>query len=101
VTIVPSQAPGVPEAHGLTQADCRRSAWAVDEQGRAWSGAGAAAAALDAGFGVGIFRALYRIPPLGAIGELGYRVIARIRHRLPGTIPYCQRHPKICEGEGG
>jgi predicted DCC family thiol-disulfide oxidoreductase YuxK len=99
VTIVPSQAPGTPEAFGLTQEDCRRWAWAVDEQGRAWSGAGAVAAALDAGLDTGIFRVLYGLPLLGPIGDLAYRVVARIRHRLPGTIPYCQRHPERCAGE--
>jgi predicted DCC family thiol-disulfide oxidoreductase YuxK len=99
VTIVPNQKPGAPQAYHLTLADCQSSAWAIDGQGTAWSGAGAIAAAMDAGLGVRAFKAVYRLPVLGALADLGYRVVARVRHHLPGTTPYCQRFPEVCGGE--
>jgi predicted DCC family thiol-disulfide oxidoreductase YuxK len=90
----------MPESHGLSSDVCRRSVWVVDEYGNAWSGAKAVAAALDAALDTDLGVRLFRIPLIGNLAEIGYGLVARIRHRLPGKVPYCVSHPDVCGGSG-
>jgi len=75
----------------LTERDVSTAAYWVDEGGRSHRGHRAIAKALAAAGGrwkaVGI---VLQIPPLSWIAALGYVVIAKNRHRLPGGTPACK-----------
>ncbi|MBS1251691.1 MAG: hypothetical protein MAG451_00724 [Anaerolineales bacterium] len=96
MTAVPFQKPGAPEAAGLTREQCEQAAWAVEPGGRRHRGAGAAHAALARGLGVRWVLSVYYLPIIQQIEDVVYRWIAANRGRLPGTTPYCERHPGEC-----
>lgn len=93
-----------PERFGLTLEDVQQSIWLIDptagierrQRGRAqWSGHLAAARILEQqplksrfGFGWRMFG--YALHVSGPIGALGYRLIAKNRHRLPGATVACE-----------
>lgn len=79
------------DAHGLTRADVARYVWYLEPSGRRRRGHAAFAALLRAQRGLG-WRALgtaLLVPPISWAAALGYRLIARFRHRLPGGTPAC------------
>ena len=82
-------AEAVAEIH-LREADFNRAVWWVDTS-RTEEGAQAVARALIAGGGVwaAIGRTLL-VPPISWISAVGYRFVARFRHRLPGGAPTCR-----------
>lgn len=92
----PFQRPGLPEAAGLTYAQCERSVWAITRDGRRLSGAAAMSAALDQLTVLPLFSWLARLPGLAPLEEAAYDWIARNRGRLPGVQPYCADHPDDC-----
>ena len=85
VTALPFQQPGVPEAHGLTVADCEAAAWAA-----------ALMLALSVALGSRIPWVIYQLPVLQQVQDAGYALVARYRHRLPGDKPYCEQFPEEC-----
>jgi predicted DCC family thiol-disulfide oxidoreductase YuxK len=96
LAFVPFQKPGVPEAHGLTVADCERAAWTVTPDGRRYPGAAAVNVALAVALGTRLPWVLYRLPGVRQVQELAYALIARNRARLPGDTPYCEQRPDEC-----
>ncbi len=78
-------------AVGLTQTDVERSAWWIGADGARVGGHRAIGCALAATHGPAAFLGwLLLRPPLGWIGALGYPVVSRFRHRLPGGTPACR-----------
>jgi len=74
----------------LTRADFERSAWWVDG-GRPEGGSTAVARALVAARGPwGVVGRILLVPPVSWVAPLGYRLVARYRHRLPGGTPACR-----------
>jgi len=75
----------------LTERDVSTAAYWVDADGRSYRGHRAIAKALVAAGGawkaVGI---VLQVPPFSWLAALGYVVIAKNRHRLPGGTPACK-----------
>lgn len=88
---MPNQDPGICEQFGLTRDDLDRAVWAIDHQGRRWSGAAAANRALrELGGAWPAVAALYSLPGVRDAEEAIYRWVARNRHSLSdlwGIIP--------------
>src|SRR5207244_7991750 len=101
VLAVPNQAPGVLRAAGFTRDDADRAALAVDRDGRRYRGAAAvnrALRALDPPWRQ--IAALYVLPGVRQVEDLGYRLIARSRSRLSPlvhTVPACEESGARCE----
>jgi len=75
---------------GLTLGDVTRAAWWV-EDGRSFGGHLAVAHALAAtGGGWGSVGKALLTPPVRWCAAVGYRIVARYRHRLPGATPACR-----------
>jgi len=75
---------------GLTPADGQKAAWWVDSDGRLFEGHLAVAKSLMAARGWrGAVGKVILIPPVGGVAALGYRVVVRNRHRLPGSTKAC------------
>jgi predicted DCC family thiol-disulfide oxidoreductase YuxK len=75
---------------GLSPADVQRAAWWVDSDGRLFEGHLAVAKSLIAAQGWrGAVGKMILIPPVGGVAALGYRVVVRNRHRLPGSTKAC------------
>jgi predicted DCC family thiol-disulfide oxidoreductase YuxK len=104
VTAVPFQQPGVPEAAGLTLADCEGAAWALADdpialfQGRRrrYRGAAAVNAALATALGTWLPLLLYALPGIRWLQDRAYDWVARNRSRLPGDTPFCEQFPARC-----
>lgn len=96
VTVVPCQAPDLPERFPVTRAECGRSAWAATPAGAAYPGAEAVVLA------IAVARRWLWLPRLGWLPgihlalKLGYATVSRLRHRLPADRPYCAAHPSEC-----
>lgn len=75
-----------PTAYGLTPGDVARAAWWIDGHGLKHAGHRAVAQALRASHGrwPAAGRALLT-PPLSWAARAGYALVARLRHRLPGS----------------
>lgn len=78
-------------AYGLTVADGQARVWLVTG-GRRYGGAAAVAALLrhQPAPGLRMLGWLGTVPPLSWLAELGYRLVARYRHLLPGGTPACR-----------
>jgi predicted DCC family thiol-disulfide oxidoreductase YuxK len=96
VTAVPFQKPGFPEAHGLTVAECERSAWAITPDGAAYRTAAAVGLTGAVALGTPLPLWLYCVPGIRALQEAIYLWVARNRGRFPGDTPYCAQHPEEC-----
>jgi predicted DCC family thiol-disulfide oxidoreductase YuxK len=77
-------------AFGLTEADARRTVWWIEPSGERYPSARAVAHALIA------CRSFWRrigllllAPGVRTLAAIGYRLVSRIRRRLPGTTPAC------------
>jgi predicted DCC family thiol-disulfide oxidoreductase YuxK len=92
----PFQRSGLPEAAGLTYAQCERSVWAITRDGRRLSGAAAVSAALDQLTVLPLFTWIARLPGVARLEEAAYAWVARNRSHLPGVRPYCADHPDDC-----
>lgn len=67
------------------------AAWWIDPEGVAHRGHLALAGALAwAGGAWGLVGRALGSPPLSWLGRLGYPVVVRYRHHLPGATPACQ-----------
>ncbi|MBA3610969.1 MAG: DUF393 domain-containing protein [Rubrobacter sp.] len=98
MTTVPYQKPGVPEAHGLSVAECEATAWTVTPEGH-HAGAAAINAVLAVALGTRLPLLLYATPGVERLQEGAYALVARNRRRLPGDIPYCRRYPDECSND--
>jgi predicted DCC family thiol-disulfide oxidoreductase YuxK len=77
---------------GLTEADVRREVWWIDASGGRVGGHRAVAAALgEAGGWWGAVGRVLTLPPVDPLARVGYGLVARWRHRLPGGTPACRR----------
>jgi len=78
-------------AVGLTEDDTRRAAWWVDARGRRFRGHRAMGKALAAagGWRAALGRAIL-VTPLAWVARPVYWLIARNRHRLPGSTDACR-----------
>lgn len=78
-------------AFGLTAADAEAKVWLV-AGGRRYGGAAAVAALLrhQPSAALRMLGWLGTVPPLSWLAELGYRLVARYRHLLPGGTPACR-----------
>ena len=99
VTPVPFQKPGLPEAHGLTVADCEAAAWAVTPDGRRYPAAAAVNLTVAVALGTPLPLWLYALPGSRQAQERAYDWVAANRSRFPGDRPYCEQFPEEC-GEG-
>ena len=75
---------------GLSQTDLARAAWWIDGNALDEGARAIARALIAAG---GLWEILGRVllfPPISWISALGYRIIARYRHFLPGGTPACK-----------
>jgi predicted DCC family thiol-disulfide oxidoreductase YuxK len=66
---LPFQAPGVPQAYGLTVAQGERVVWAISPDSSGSPRAQAASAVLDASVDFPFFRLLYQVPGLRPIED--------------------------------
>lgn len=98
VTAVPFQRPGVPEALGLTVAQCELSVWAIAPDGATYRTAAAVSLVGAVALGTPLPLWLVSVPGVRALLEAAYRWVARNRSRFPGDTPYCAQHPGACGG---
>lgn len=76
---------------GLTQGDVTAAAWWVDRRGRQHRGHAAIGRALIAAGGTwGVIGRLVITPPISWLARPAYWLIARNRHRLPGSTDACR-----------
>jgi len=98
VTVAPFQRPGLPEAHGLSTAQCEAEAWAIAPAPfvtRA-RGAGAINLAIAVALGNALPVRFYELPGIRQVQDFAYAWVVRNRHRLPGDTPYCEQFPAAC-----
>jgi predicted DCC family thiol-disulfide oxidoreductase YuxK len=75
---------------GLTDVDVARSAWWIEGR-HLEEGSRAIARALVATHGPWVIAGrMLLLPPIAWVAPLGYRLVARFRHRLPGGTPDCR-----------
>jgi predicted DCC family thiol-disulfide oxidoreductase YuxK len=78
-------------ALGLTSRDVTTAAYWIDEHGTRHRGHRAIARSLiAAGGGWKVVGALLLVPPISWVAAVGYRLVARYRHKLPGGTPACK-----------
>ncbi|HEV3225718.1 MAG TPA: DUF393 domain-containing protein [Acidimicrobiales bacterium] len=79
------------DALGLTEHDVTTAAYWVDEHQQTHRGSRSTAKALvAAGGGWRAVGVALQVPPISWLAALGYVVIAKNRHRLPGGTPACK-----------
>jgi predicted DCC family thiol-disulfide oxidoreductase YuxK len=77
--------------YGLTPEDAGAAAWWIDRAGRRYRGHAAIGRTLiDCGGWWRLAGTLLSAPPISWAAALGYVVVARYRHRLPGATPACR-----------
>jgi predicted DCC family thiol-disulfide oxidoreductase YuxK len=82
--------PAFAAAHGLTRPELEAAAHWVDDD-RTERGARAIGEAMRAGDGaVRLAGRVLLLAPIATLAEPVYRVVARHRHRLPGSTPACR-----------
>lgn len=94
--MAPYQRPGVPEAHGLSRAQCEAAAWAVTPDSKRYPGAAAINLAISVALGTPLPMLFYSAPGVKRVQDAVYGWVARNRGRLPGDTPYCRQHPDEC-----
>jgi predicted DCC family thiol-disulfide oxidoreductase YuxK len=77
--------------YGLTAAECEKSLQFVSDNNEIFVGAKAVARILiSAGFPYLILGRIMNLPILNKLAQLGYHLVAKNRHRLPGGTPTCK-----------
>lgn len=84
--------------YGLTRADVTAAAWWIASDGTTSRGDRAIGAALRAapGWPNRLGRAL-ALPGIRSLAPIGYALVARNRHRLPGATPACAVPSEIAD----
>jgi predicted DCC family thiol-disulfide oxidoreductase YuxK len=78
-------------AIGLTQRDVETAAYWVDDRGRRHRGHKAIARSLVAAGGTWkVLGVVLLIPPISWLAAVGYMLVAKYRHKLPGGTPACK-----------
>ena len=76
---------------GLTKAECEKSLQFVSDDQQIHSGAKAVAQILiSAGFPYLLIGRIMNLPLINKLAQLGYDLVAKNRHRLPGGTPTCK-----------
>ncbi len=89
-------------ALGLTEAEFTEKVWWVEPGGAKLSGHRAVAAALRHGSpGLRPLGSLLDSEPLAPLASVGYDLVARNRHRLPGGTPACRLDPDQVQPDPG
>jgi predicted DCC family thiol-disulfide oxidoreductase YuxK len=89
--VMPWQTAGLLARFGLTEAQCQTAVQFVDEQGKVFSGAGAANQTLKRlGGAWRVASGLYALPGFHQLEDAAYAWVARNRYRLPGGTPECK-----------
>jgi predicted DCC family thiol-disulfide oxidoreductase YuxK len=84
---------------GLCPAQVSTAAYWIDTDGRAWRGHRGIARALTASTGAWpILGRVMELPGPRQVAAVGYALVARFRHRLPGGTPACRRDQAESEG---
>jgi len=79
-------------ALGVTREEARRAVWWIEPSGRTAGAARAVAAALQACRRPWpLLGAFLDLPGVRWLAAIGYRAVARSRHRLPGPVAACKR----------
>ena len=99
VLVIANQKPGVLARYGLSRADADRAAWTIDRQGRLEGAAAINRVLREMGGPWQWLAGLYRLKPLAALEEVGYRWFARNRSRFSrfGVQPECDQPGSDCE----
>ena len=83
-------------ALGLSQEDVQREAWWIDADGRAHGGHLAVGRSLIAAGGAWRLAGwLLVVPPTSLVARVVYRLVARMRHRLPGGDQSCRADDNV------
>lgn len=78
-------------ALGIREEDLRRFAFWVDDAGRVSAGHEAVGAALKARGGIARLAGMLVLAPVtSTLAKVLYRIVARVRHRLPGSDGSCR-----------
>lgn len=100
VLALPNQQPGLIQRYGLTREAVDREAWTIDPSGRKYAGAASINRVLEElGNGWRWLAALYRVPPVRWLEDLGYRWFAAHRSWFAwwGVTPECDEPGVECE----
>ena len=100
--LLPSQAPGLLHAIGLTKAEVDRKAWTIDRNRRGYGWAAAINRTLcEIGGRWELAAPAYRLTGMRQIEDASYSWFARNRGRFSrwGVIPACERPDVICGQE--
>lgn len=90
VTIIPSQSRHA-RAYGLSPSEMGSAVYWIDARNRAWSGEKAVARTLGAMRGPwAALGSAIALPGINVLAGIGYRLVARNRHRLPGGTDACE-----------
>ena len=82
-------------AYGVSEAEASTSVHLVEPSGRITQGAAAAGRVLALSGGpAALLGHLLLAPPVSWVAEAVYRLVTRLRHRLPGTTPALARLPE-------
>jgi predicted DCC family thiol-disulfide oxidoreductase YuxK len=86
--------PGILQRYGLTKEECEKAVQLVDELGRIYPGAEAAAQALNLNPKLAWLRAFYYVPGLRQLADAVYAWVSKNRFRLSGscTDGACAHH---------
>lgn len=77
--------------YGLTAAECEKSLQFVSANNEIIAGAKAVAQILiSAGYPYRMIGRIMKLPILNKLAQLGYNLVAKNRHRLPGGTPTCK-----------
>jgi predicted DCC family thiol-disulfide oxidoreductase YuxK len=99
VLAIPNQQPGVESNYGLSRADLDHEAWTIEPNGRKHGGAAAINRVLDVlGRPWRIVAALYRVPVVKQLEDIGYRWFATHRSWFArwGVRPECDEPGANC-----
>jgi predicted DCC family thiol-disulfide oxidoreductase YuxK len=89
--IVPYQRVRDAAAYGLTEREVAAAAYWIDARGRPHRGHLAFSRALQRMGGAwSVLGDLIEVPPISWLARVGYEIVARNRHRLPGPLPACR-----------
>lgn len=90
VTIIPSQSRDA-RAYGLSPSEMESAVYWIDARNRAWPAEKAVARTLGAMRGPwAALGSAIALPGINVLAGIGYRLVARNRHRLPGGTDACE-----------
>lgn len=100
MSVLPSQLRGVRLRYGFAAHEVGESLWAIDPNGRRAGAAAINRVLAELGGGWALVAAMYGVPGISWLEEVGYRWVARHRSllsRIWSTVPECERPGVECE----